>query len=180
MFKIVRVGKGGADVRLEADAALTTADFARIAEEIGTPPIRACKTGFVAARKATRRQEVETRWNGTETTNTARRGDWIVTNLAPDKKPLRDSEGHLNVYVIPAPRFALLFEPAGGRGKLGAVYRAMRVVEAILFPGGFDIVAPWGRRQTAASGYLICNGDQVYGNHSETFEATYEEVGTVS
>ena len=40
-----------------------------------------------------------------------------------------------------------------------------------------EAVAPWGERQTAPDGYLILSGRQVYGNHAETFAATYEVVG---
>jgi hypothetical protein len=177
-FEIVPAGPGEDKARLVAHTVLTADDFRRIAEQVAPDRfMRARKTGLVAARKAARRRVVETRWNGTETTNTAKRGDWIVTNLTPDAKPLRDAEGRLNVYVVSAERFARLYEPAGReKSGLGAVYRATSIVEAILFPGGFDILASWGERQVAASGYLIRNGDSVYGNHAETFAATYEAV----
>ena len=178
MFEIVQAEEGGGgdgDARLVADAVLTPADFRRIAEKSGGS-VRARKIGFVAARRATQTKVVETRWNGLETTNTARAGDWIATNLTPDEKPLLDREGHLNVYVIAAEGFGSLYEPTGGTGEHGAICRAKRTVEAIRFPGGFDIVAPWGERQTAPAGYLIFNGDEVYGNHAETFAATYEIV----
>jgi hypothetical protein len=52
-----------------------------------------------------------------------------------------------------------------------------RTVDALHLSGGFDIVAPWGERQTAPDGYLILSGRQVYGNNAETFAATYEVVG---
>jgi hypothetical protein len=158
-----------------ADAVLSAADFRRIAEKSGGS-LRARKTGLVAARQATEAKVVETRWNGSETTQTARTGDWIVTNLTSDERPLRDREGHLNVYVIAAERFGDLYQPTGGTGERGAIYRAKRTVEVIGFPGGFDIVAPWGERQTAPVGYLIFNGDEVYGIHAGTFAATYEIV----
>ena len=175
MFKIVQAEDGGGDgdTRLVADAVLSAADFRRIAEESGGS-VRARKIGFVAARRANKREPVETRWNGRETTNTARAGDWIVTNLTPEQKPLRDREGHLNVYVIAADHFLDLYEPTGETVEFGAIHRARRPVEAIRFPGGFNIVAPWGERQTAPAGYLIFNGGQVYGNNAETFAATYE------
>ena len=80
MHKIVRIG---GKARLEADAVLTPADFVRIAEELGETPVRARKVGYVAARKAKEPEVIETRWNGKETTNTARPGDFIVTNLTP-------------------------------------------------------------------------------------------------
>jgi len=178
MFQIVPAGPAGDKARLVADTVLGPDDFRRIAGQVGGERlVRARKTGLVAARKASRRQVVETRWNGTETTNTANRGDWIVTNLTPDAQPLRDAEGQLNVYVVSAERFAGLYEPTGTKKRrLGAVYRATSTVEAILFPGGFDILASWGERQVAASGYLIRNGGSVYGNHAQTFAATYEAV----
>ncbi len=177
MFKIVRKGAQSAGVRLEADAVVTPADFQRIAEELGSPPIRARKIGYVAARKATKSEVVETRSNGKETTNTASAGDLIVTNLSPQREPLRDRDGHLNVYVIEAARFPALYEPAGGESAQGPIYRAKGVVSAIPLPGGFDIAAPWGERQTSSNGYLLCNGTEVYGSSREAFEKTYEVVG---
>ena len=60
------------------------------------------------------------------------------------------------------------------RSAQGAIYRAKGVVSTIPLPGGFDIAAPWGERQTATSGYLLCNGSEVYGNSRTAFEATYE------
>jgi hypothetical protein len=174
MFKVVQTGRGGDNIRLEADAALTPAQFERIASAPGRRRLRARKIGFVAARQAERPEVVETRWNGRETTNTARVGDWIVTNLSPQQQPLCDGDGHVNSYVILAERFADLYQPTGARSEFGAVYRAKGIVDAIRLPGGFDIVAPWGERQTSPSGYLLCNGKEVYGNHAETFEATYE------
>jgi hypothetical protein len=178
MFKFVPDAHADG-ARLEADTVLTPEQFEEIAKELGTPPIRARKIGFVAARKAAKSEVVETRSNGRETTNTARAGDFIVTNLSPRREALRDRDGHLNVYVIEAARFPELYEPAGGESAQGPIYRAKGVVSAIPLPGGFDIMAPWGERQTAASGYLLCNGQEVYGVSSGAFEKTYEVVGEV-
>jgi hypothetical protein len=174
MFKIVHTGPGRDAVRVEADTRLTPDDFRRIASDLVRPIVRARKVGFVAAQVARQDETVETRWNGTETTNTARKGDWIVTNLSPEQKALRDREGHLNTYVIRADRFHHLYEPTGAQNELGAVHRARGVVEAIRLPGGFDIMAPWGERQRSPEGYLLCNGIEVYGNNAETFAATYK------
>ena len=80
MFKIDRTAPGD---RLEADAVLTPSDFQSIAKQLGPPPLRARKIGYVAARAQPRSEVVETRWNGKETSNTARAGDFIVTNLSP-------------------------------------------------------------------------------------------------
>lgn len=176
MFRVVHTGPGRDAVRIEADTCLTPDDFRRIARELVRPIVRARKVGFVAARTARQDVKIETRWNGTETTNTARKGDWIVTNLSPEQKALRDREGHLNTYVIRADRFHQLYEPTGAQNELGAVHRARGVVEALRLPGGFDIMAPWGDRQRSPQGYLLCNGIEVYGNNAETFAATYRLV----
>lgn len=168
----------GTKARLVSRAGLTLADFDKIAEQLGMTPFRARKTGFVAAEKARGGEVVETRWNGKETSNTARKGDWIVTRISSRGETLRDREGHENRYVIAAERFSDLYEPAGGPGGANRpdLYRANGTVTAIRLEGGFDIVAPWGERQVAPAGYLILNGDEVYGNNAETFEATYAEL----
>jgi hypothetical protein len=173
-FHIAAVESGKA--RLESDARLQPDDFLAIAAKLSQRPVRARKTGYVAARQANRRETVETHWNGSETTNTAQPGDWVVTNLSPEQEPLRDSGGSVNAYVIPADRFPKLYEATSGRNEHGTIHRAKGMVDALHLGGGFDIVAPWGERQQSATGYLILNGDDVYGNNTETFSATYEEI----
>ena len=166
----------GAKARLKSAAKLTPADFRAIAATLGSEPVRARKTGLVAARRAARATTVETRWNGAETKNRAKAGDWIVTNLSPERKVLRDGEGRRNTYVIAGDRFTQLYEPMPGKsvGKVGAVHRAKGTVAALRLAGGFDILAPWGERQTGRAGYLILNGEDVYGNNAKTFNETYE------
>ncbi len=164
----------GRPPRLESDSELTPGDFPAIADALGTAPQRARKIGYVAAKKAETLQIVETRWNGKETSNTALVGDWIVTNLSPQQQALRDRDGYLNVYVIGAARFPELYEPTGERCEHGAIFRAKGVVSALPLPGGFDILAPWGERQVAASGYLVMLGNVITGSNWETFAATYE------
>lgn len=70
MAWIIDTGPG--KTRLEADAILTPADFQAIAAKLDRKPVQARKTGYVAARQAMQREVVETRWDGEETTNTAR------------------------------------------------------------------------------------------------------------
>ena len=60
---------------------------------------------------------------------------------------------------------------------LGPVYSAKGIVSALPLPGGFDIMAPWGERQTGSGGYLLMNGEEVYGAGTDAFEKTYEVVG---
>ncbi|NJM55241.1 MAG: hypothetical protein HC841_04405 [Verrucomicrobiae bacterium] len=98
----------------------------------------------------------------------------IVTSLDAAGAPLIDSAGNKNVYVIEKPRFDQLYQPLGQVSGDGDIHRAVGTVQVIRLEHGFDIVAPWGERQTAASGYLLANGDDVYGNNAETFEKTYE------
>jgi hypothetical protein len=174
----------GTEPRLVGDSVLTQADFQAIGARLDTQPIRARKTGFVRARRAEKRELIETRWNGKETSNTARKGDWIVTGLTPQQELLRDGEGHQNTYVVAAQRFPDLYELVEGKeapgapvSPFGAIYRAKGLVSALHLPGGFDILAPWGERQTAPAGYLILNGKDVYGNNAETFKATYKMLG---
>lgn len=165
------VQKGAA--RLRATKQLTSDDFESVASALRTAPRRARKTGLVAARRATHREAVETRWNGKETSDVAEPGDYIVTNMSPSGDVLRDSKGAANTYVVRSARFASLYERTTGDIDLGEIYRPLGIVDAIALPGGFDIVAPWGERQLADAGYLIRNGEDIYGNNKETFEATY-------
>jgi hypothetical protein len=174
MFDVDLKGAGGA--RLISGTKLTPHEFRDIAARLGVEPFVARKSGLISAIAAKRDERVETHWNGKETVNTARPGDRIVTNLDAKGKPLVDRDGNHNVYVIKADAFIKLYELADTPEILVATYRARGTVEAIEFRGGFDILAPWGERQVAESGYLILNGPDVYGNNAETFEATYERV----
>ncbi|HXF52884.1 MAG TPA: hypothetical protein VNK52_02060 [Hyphomicrobiaceae bacterium] len=176
MFTIERRGFFRRRNRLIAQAALTEQDFREVAARLGQPIIRARKIGFVAARKAQERETVVTRWNGQETRNTAEPGDWVVTNLSADKKVLRDKDGNTNTYVIRASKFPSLYEPLTDGTAFGALFKARGQVEAIYLSGGFDIQAPWGQKQTSRVGYLLLNAGEVYGNHKDTFEATYEVI----
>lgn len=178
MFKLERTGFGfWRKVRLVAPDGMDGKSFDELGRELGTRPRRARKTGRIAARQATAEEHVETRWNGKETQNTAQPGDWVVTALAAGGAPLRDSDGEMNVYVIKAQRFPELYERASSaRSEVGDVYDPKGVVDALRLTGGFEIKAPWGETQQASSGYLLRNGNDVYGNNRETFEASYQFV----
>jgi hypothetical protein len=174
-FRITAATSGGA--RLVSDERLHPEDFRAIAAQLQQSPIRARKVGYIAAREARRCETVDTQWNDTETTNIARPGDWIVTNLSPEQEPLLDRHGSLNVYVIGAADFRDLYEPTAARNQHGAIYRPKGVVEALHLPGGFDILAPWGERQRGLAGFLVLNDrGQVYAVHTEVFAATYAET----
>jgi hypothetical protein len=174
MFTIEKTGPRGDRPRLVARAALSRADFQDIANNLGTQPVEARKTALIAARPADTGERVDTQWNGSETINTAKQGDWVATSLTADGNVLRDSSGHANSYIIPAADFPKLYAPVEGSNDFGHFHAARGKVTALHLSGGFDIVAPWGERQTARDGYLLLSGSEVYGNNAETFAATYE------
>ncbi len=171
-----RVEYRGADrrPRVIAKGAITAQEFQQLAREIGSPARRARKAVPIAARQALGGERIETRWNGKETEARAAAGDWIVTTLAADGAPLRDSDGALNMYVIKPKTFADLYraEEDAPPTEHGALFLSRVTVEALHVGGGFEIVAPWGETQQADDGWLLLNGSEVYGNHRDTFAAT--------
>jgi hypothetical protein len=177
MFTIEKTGPRSDKPRLIAHAALSQADFRDIADQLGTQPVQAHKTALIAARPAGTGERVETQWNGSETINTAKPGDWVATNLTADGKVLRDGSGNSNSYIIPAADFPKLYALLEGGNEFGRFHAARGSVAALHLSGGFDIVAPWGERQTAPDGYLLLSGSDVYGNNAETFAATYDVAG---
>lgn len=159
--------------RIIAEAVLDARDFRVIAEKLGTPPRPARKIALIAARQVHAAEDVASHWNGLETSNTAAPGDWIATSLDADGNVLRDADGHANAYVIAAANFAALYREAEGANAAGRFYAATGKVEVLHLAGGFDIIGRWGERQLASDGYLVLNGDEVYGNNAETFARTY-------
>jgi hypothetical protein len=176
MFTIEKMGANGDKRRLVAGLALKAADFHAIADMLGTRPLKARKTALIAARPATAGEPIETHWNGAETINTAKPGDWVVTSLTANGEVLRDRDGNANSYIIPAADFPALYAPVDGKSEFGSLHAARGTVAALHLSGGFEIIAPWGVRQTAPDGYLLLSGSDVYGNNAETFAATYEVV----
>ncbi|MBX9925691.1 MAG: hypothetical protein K2Y05_04985 [Hyphomicrobiaceae bacterium] len=160
--------------RLVSPNALNVADVEKLAASEGRPLLRARKKGLIGVRIADRDETVITKWDGIETQNVARPGDKIVTSLDSEARALRDAKGRTNVYVITAARFDELYAPTERMSEHGPVYGARGQVRAMYFAHGFDILAPWGERQLADRGYIVINGPDVYGNHAETFEKTYE------
>jgi len=174
MYNIQTSGVRRTKHRLIAAKILRKADFKRISIKLGTTGVRARKIGFIAARTARERENITTHWNGKESTNTARPGDFVVTSLTRRKTVLRDKRGNTNQYVIKAKTFGKLYAAAAGKNRFGKFFKSKSTVTAIYLSGGFDIMAPWGRRQRAPKGYLLLNGSEVYGNNAETFAATYD------
>lgn len=167
--------------RFVSETPLSPADFQALAARRGATVKRYRKSGWIAARRSAATEEVWTRWRGSETRNTAAPGDYVVTALDDALAPLRSDRGEVNIWVIRAAKFPELYAPdPDGRspsgGAEGALYRPRGVVDAFEIPEGFTIAAPWGETQSIETGYLLKSGDEVYGNHAETFRATYEEI----
>lgn len=161
-------------IRLDEEA------FRIAARGLGAAIGRYRKTAKVAALAATERQIIVTHWNGEETSNTAEPGDLLVTTLDAGGLPARDRDGHSNTYVIGAERFRALYrgtgEPAPEPGY-GALFEARGEVEAFAAPGGFEIMAPWGEMERGEAGYIVLNGEDVYGVAGEVFDRTYVKIG---
>ena len=176
MFTIEKTGSNSDKARLIARTVLGEDDFHAIADAVGVRPIKARKTALIAARPATTGERIETNWNGSETVNTAKPGDWVATSLTADGEVLHDRDGNANSYVIPAADFPTLYSPVVGSNEFGRFHAARGTVAALYLSGGFEILAPWGEKQSAPAGYLMLSGSEVYGNNAETFAATYEVV----
>ena len=176
MFKIETRGFFRRKKRLVAPTKLAPADFYKVAKSIGVTPLKARKIGYVAARKAEQAETIQTLSDGNETINSAKPGDWIVTNLSPDRVVIRDKSGRENTYVIKAETFPSLYDSIAGKNEFGQLFKAKNRVDAVYLSGGFDILAPWGQKQIADVGYLLSSGHDVYGNNASTFDATYEII----
>ena len=163
-----------------AEEPLTPDAFYALAQARGLTPFTARKTAPIAAKRLNRETRVETRWNGAETEKTAEPGDWLVTALDANGAPLRDAAGALNQYAVGDSGFHDRYRPgeAGGLALTpwGRVYIPDTAVTALFLEDGFEIAAPWGERQRADRGYLILSRGKVYGNHADTFEATYNKA----
>jgi hypothetical protein len=164
--------------RLESDVALTPADFDAIATRLATKPKRARKVVVVAARVVRDATTLDVVWATEKTKSEAAPGDWIVTNLGRNDRPIKDRNNQINQYVIKTDRFPILYKRIAGETENGPRFQAREESEVVClaFPGGIDIPAPWGERQSVESGYLLCSGDEVYANEEQSFDDTYQFV----
>jgi len=102
-------------------------DFDAIADkvsEFGIKPFRAIKSAPVAARRVPENRpsfKVVTHYNGVETRNVAKPGDWIVTSLDLNERIMRDAQGHKNVYVIKPENFDRIYERRNAANEDGLI-----------------------------------------------------------
>lgn len=164
--------------RLIGSKRLNRQDFEEIANAISQTPKQAKKVGMVAGKMATSETAIETVWESEKTVAQAQTGDWIVTNMKPDRSLLLDSKKQMNRYVISGERFPKLYKRIEGESDNGPLFvvRESVTVDCLHFPAGLDIVAPWGERQQLGSGYLLRNGEDIYGNEARSFEGTYQFI----
>lgn len=147
----------------------------RKAPEIATALLAAPlfkKQGQVSARPAVTGEEIVTVLaDGTlETRNTAKEGDWIVTNPSGEQ------------YIIPGKKFSFRYEATGESG----VYAAKGHCRAIRNPFGepIEIMASWGELQTGGEECMIADVCDANGNadgepyiiDAQAFAETYSEV----
>lgn len=138
------------------------------------------KYGNVLASLATRTETIVTiTSSGAETTNTAKKGDYIVTN---NKTKAREE------YVVPAKKFKERYKKLKQVTKNTALYSpqgkvlALRLTKSILktfdWPVKFHIQAPWKEKQYVSLGdYLVCplTEDEIYRIGYTEFLDTYKK-----
>ena len=177
MYKIVHKDPGP-DIRLEADAVLTPADFLNHRQESWVARL------FAPARSASSRRgrPRNRRWSrpaGTarKAIDTARAGDWIVTNLSPQQEALRDREGHANTYVIAGRAVRRAFTSRREDATSSAPSTAPRALSKQSgCPAASTSWRPGESGRPSPTGYLLSTVTEVYGNNAETFRATYLEL----
>jgi hypothetical protein len=112
--KVWRVRQSSRGARVSSSTALAHDALHAIARRIGGRVVGAVKTAPVRAVRARAGQVVETNWNGKETRNTAKEGDWVVTALTQRGKVLRDKQGNENTWIVSDSTFTSRYS-SGGR-----------------------------------------------------------------
>ncbi len=132
----------------------------------GVPIKTYAKFACIQAKQATKKTFVETVLvNGKkETINTAKKGDWIITN--------KDGEQ----YIISAKAFMQKYEPNHelGNGWYNPIVGVQRFVET---PVTITFICSWGEEQTIdAGGFInISSPENFYGVARQEFFDTYKE-----
>jgi len=135
---------------------------------------QARKTGMIRASRAVGGEQIEAHsTDGFQGFSTAQPGEFIATKIDRDLQVVRNPEGKLDQWVIKPERFYELYTPASSTDP--ELFQPKgKVIEVLPFEGGIDIVAAWGEHQAIENGYLVRNGDDVYGVNAAWFHATYD------
>ncbi len=137
------------------------------------------KTGQVQATKAKGDEIIQSITSaGLETTNSAKKGDYIVTNL---KTKAKES------YIISPEKFAARYKKIktisrgiglySPKGKVRAITVNKSLLTSMKWKDQFYILAPWGENQYVEKGdYLVCpmNNEEVYRIGRKEFRSSYQ------
>ncbi len=130
----------------------------------GTPIIQAIKISYVKAYQATKEEKIITilRNQTTETQNTAKPSDWIITN--PDgEQHIVTNENFMKKYI------------ATKNGYFKATDNVQKFIE---IPFDISFICAWDEKQFIAKGGMlnISNLDDIYGVAKDEFRKNYQIV----
>ncbi len=139
------------------------------------------KTGQIQATKAKGGEVIQSvTSSGHETTQTAQKGDYIVTNLATKAKEsyIISPEKFITRYkkISTISRGVGLYSPTG---KVRAITLTKSLLDTMKWKDQFYILAPWGENQYVEKGdFLVCplSDDEVYRIGRKEFESTYKHL----
>ena len=131
MFTIEKTGRSADKHRLVAEAVLSEVRFPRHRRPTRHQADEGAQDALIAAPPGTAGERIETHWNGSETINTVKPGDWVATSLTADGGVLRDRDGNANRYIIPAAGFPRLYAPVEGSNEFGRFHAARGTVAAL-------------------------------------------------
>ncbi|MDZ4841438.1 MAG: hypothetical protein SH859_04720 [Hyphomicrobium aestuarii] len=180
-YKIEYQTSGGRTFpRLSSTARLSPDnDFEWITRDLdqhGLQRRQARKTGTIRATRAVGGEQIEAHsTDGFQGFSTAKVGEFIATKLDRDLQVVRNPQGNLDQWVIKPEKFDELYTAASATDP-ELFQPTGKVIEVLPFEGGIDIIAAWGEHQAIGNGYLVRNGDDVYGIDAATFHTTYDFV----
>ncbi|MBK8514734.1 MAG: hypothetical protein IPL55_00160 [Saprospiraceae bacterium] len=139
------------------------------------------KTGQVQATKAKGGEVIASiTSSGFETTKTANKGDYILTNLHSKAKEryIISPEKFITRYkkISTISRGVGLYSPTG---KVRAITLTKSLLDTMKWKDQFYILAPWGENQYVEKGdYLVCplTEDEVYRIGKKEFKETYKRM----
>lgn len=144
----------------------------------GKKPFMAKKSANVIAVKADGGEKVDvyTKNGNLQSRQTAKQGDIILTRADQNGKPVIDSNGHKNSWIVPYDKFSKKYDlknpiKKGVYAPIGGPQKFIQIDKDISFN------ASWGLQNIKAGGYLnISDQNDIYGIAKQEFEQTYKKV----
>ena len=135
-------------------------------------PRQAVKYTRIIARPGVLGEEIVT-WSVTEDPETKETG-WVVTKADENGNAIVDANGHINQWIISAPKFHQKYEGTDVEGLYKPVGGPQVFVELPINA----IIFQWGQEmRIAAGGFInVTNLDDIYGISKRDFEDTYRFV----